>query len=448
MESTRLEVFLGGDDDLHHVGVAYVHRGPRELSTTFSYAPDYLADPRAFALEPALPLTSGAHHQRGIPRSFGDSAPDRWGRNLVERAHRLTHQGNLSRGLDDLDFLLGVSDATRHGALRFQSDGEFQSTTASPPPQVALETLLEAAKSVERDEDSRAVFTLLDAGSHSLGGARPKASIALPGGDLALAKFPRLDDPYPVMALEALAHDMAEAMGIQTVPRELVRVVDHEVLVLHRFDRQGQTRIPYLSAMTLLGTLDHEGGDYVALAQAVRSHSAHPRQALQELFDRVLHSVMLHNTDDHLRNHGFLRTRAGWVPSPVFDVNPTLEGSHTRATSIAGAQHQEDEPEGVLALAPHCGLDPDQVVERIDRACAVFSSIDEVATRRGIDARTTRILTDRVAERSAALTRVTRKVPRSQPMAFSRDRGQLRVGPGHPRGGQFARKQEHALASS
>jgi serine/threonine-protein kinase HipA len=225
-------------------------------------------------------------------------------------------------------------------------------------------------------------------------------------------------------------------------------VADHEVLVLHRFDRQGHTRIPYLSAMTLLGTVDHEGGDYVALAHAVRSHSAHPRQALQELFDRVLHSVLLHNTDDHLRNHGFLRTRAGWVPSPVFDVNPTLEGSHTRATSIAGAQHHEDEPEGVLALAPHCGLDPDQVVERIERACAAFSNLDEVATRRGIDARTTRILTDLVARRSAALTRVTRKIPRSQPMALSHDKGQLRVGPGHPRGGQFARKQEQALASS
>lgn len=446
MESTRLDVSMGEGKDHLAVAVAYVHRGPRELSTTLTYTPDYLAHPRSFSLEPGLPLVSGAQHVRGIPRSFADSAPDRWGRNLVERAHRLSHRGESLRGLDDLDFLLGVSDATRHGALRFQVAGEYRAVGHTPPPQLSLERLLEASRIVDTDGGSQAVADLVDAGSHSLGGARPKASIHLPDGELGLAKFPRSADATPVMALEALAHDVAEAMGITTVWRDLVRVADQDVLVLKRFDRSGSTRIPYLSAMTLLGKADHESADYVELAGAVRSSSAQPKAALAELFDRVLHSVVLRNTDDHLRNHGFLRAPSGWVPSPVFDVNPTWEGSASRATSIAGAVTPQDEPEGLLELASHCALDAEAARARIERALEVTQDVGAMAVKRGLDRSTTGHLVEMVRERQGALTTALRNTPRVLPMAVTRTGGTLRVAPGHPKAGQFARKPAESAA--
>lgn len=438
MESIKLDVFLDQGDKTLEVGVAYVHRGSRELSTTFSYAPDFVANPRAFALEPDLPLTLGALHVQGIPRSFADSAPDRWGRNLIERSLVLAHQGALPRALDDLDFLLGVSDSTRHGALRFHRDGEFQASSPTPPPQLDLLALAVAAKSVESDQGSKAVLTLLDAGSHSLGGARPKASVLLSGGKLGIAKFSATGDHYQVIALEALAHDMAEAMGITTVWRELVRVADQDVLVLERFDRHGSHRIPYVSSVTLLGKRDHEVSDYVELQGVVRAHSPTPHKDVRELFDRVVLSVLLHNTDDHLRNHGFLRAPSGWAPSPIFDVNPTLEPTATRATSIAGAVRVDDEPEGVLELAARCGLSAAMTRARIEQAVAVATGVKKMASRLGIDRASTDLLADLVAERSNALSKVVRKMQRPQPMALTSTRGRWRVAAGHPHAGRFA----------
>jgi len=441
MESIKLDVFLDQGDTTLEVGVAYVHRGSRELSTTFSYAPDFVANPRAFALEPDLPLTLGALHVQGIPRSFADSAPDRWGRNLIERSLALSHQGALPRTPDDLDFLLGVSDSTRHGALRFQRDGEFQASAPTPPPQLDLLALAEAARSVERDQGSPAVATLLEVGSHSLGGARPKATVTLPGGHLGLAKFSATGDQHSVIGLEALAHDMAEAMGVRTVWRELVRVGGDDVLVLKRFDRNGLQRIPYMSAMTLLGKRDHEPSDYVELQAAVRAHSPTPRKDVAELFDRVVLSVLLHNTDDHLRNHGFLRSPSGWALSPVFDINPTPERHAIRATSIAGAHRVDDEPDGVLEFAARCGLSAEATRARIEKALVVAHGVSEMASRRGIDRASKALVCDLVAERSTALAAALRKRPRPQPMTLTHTRGRVRVAAGHPHAGRFAQQE-------
>jgi serine/threonine-protein kinase HipA len=359
---------------------------------------------------------------------------------LIERALKLSHRGALPRALDDLDFLLGVSDSTRHGALRFQIAGEFYASGPTPPPQLDLLALAVAAKSVESDTGSKAVLTLLDVGSHSLGGARPKASVLLPGGNLGIAKFSATGDQHRVIALEAVAHDMAEAMGITTVWRDLVRVADQDVLVLQRFDRQGSNRIPYVSAMTLLGKRDHEACDYVELQEAVRGHSPTPHKDVRELFDRVVLSVVLHNTDDHLRNHGFLRAPSGWALSPIFDVNPTLEPTASRATSIAGAVRMEDEPEGVLELAARSGLSAAITRARIEQAVAVAARVKKMASRLGIDRASTELLHDIVAERSNALAQAVRKMSRPQPMALTSTRGRWRVAAGHPHAGRFAKK--------
>lgn len=405
---TTVEVLVGEGDDARLVGQAHFTRTRGQISTTFLYDPGYLAG-GGMSIDPALPLVSGSQHQAGLARAFADSAPDRWGRNLIEKAERgrAREERRASRRLDDLDFLLGVSDDTRQGALRFRlpGDGAFLGKPSSVPQLVSLPELLRAADEVASDEDpARAIKQLLETGTTGLGGARPKASVRLEDGSLAIAKFPHGSDRWDVMAWEATAHDLMEAAGMRVPRRRLTRVGGRSVLILRRFDRADEgRRIGYISAMTALGSTDGEHRDYADIAEAIRDLSLSPRADHHELFDRVVVSVALGNTDDHLRNHGFLADRGSWTLSPAFDVNPTPDPWRARSTSVMGADARPDEAEALLAFAGECSLNTASARERMGRVTTAMNSWRDAARSNGVRAQEISMMAESIQPRLDAV---------------------------------------------
>lgn len=389
-DSSAITVHLDVDGVTVVAGLAYVTVGRQRVSTSFHYDPAYLAAAQGADLEPALPRQSGQQYVVGLPGCLQDSAPDRWGRTLIDRARRAEQRaaGRRLATATPVDYLLGVSDLTRQGDLRLSVDsgGPFLAEGEDVPKLIRLPELLSAADAASADpDDLNAVKALLDAGSGSLGGARPKASVRDGDGRLLIAKFPHREDDWDVMAWEATALDLAEAAGIRVPSRSLVTVGARRVLLLRRFDRtDDDRRVGYLSAMSLLGARDGEERDYVDVAEALADAGASVLDDVRELFRRVVFSVALHNTDDHLRNLGFLRGRGGWRLSPAFDVNPEPDGARGRVTSIAGAVAPDDEVEGLHALAPVCRLREDQAGSVVSEVVAAVVGWRAAAARRGI----------------------------------------------------------------
>jgi len=236
---------------------------------------------------------------------------------------------------------LGVSDLTRLGAVRFRVDGEFQSPQSKGvPTTVALGDLLNAAQRVERGDETEDDLLLIFAPGSSLGGARPKASVYDPHGNLSIAKFPKDTDDYSVERWEAIALDMAAAAGIRAARHDLVQAIGSTIFLSQRFDRkragEGDHRIPFMSAMAMT---EHRDGDddcsYLELVEAITERSAQPEEDRAELFRRMAFTILISNTDDHFRNHGFLWAgRKGWVLSPAYDINPVPNGLRVLSTRI------------------------------------------------------------------------------------------------------------------
>ena len=360
-----IEVSVEIEGETVRIGDLYssVRRG--RLSSSFAYLPEYLRDSRSYALEPALPLNSGTWAvATEMPGSFADASPDRWGRNLIRsraRAEALA-RGDDPPSLDARHYLLGVSDVTRQGALRFRADrdGGYLAADHRVPKLIALPELLRAADAVARSEltDHAAVKTLLDAGTASLGGARPKASV-VEEGVLYIAKFPHPSDRWSVIKWESCALELARRSGVAAPESRLIDINDVAVLLVERFDRVWGNRIGYMSAMTLLESRDGDRRDYLDIADRLTEVSDDAQADLHELWRRAAFSVAIHNTDDHLRNHGLLRGRAGWRLSPVFDVNPNPDLAAQRVTSIGGAEDARAELRVLLEYAPLFGLVPD-----------------------------------------------------------------------------------------
>jgi serine/threonine-protein kinase HipA len=321
--------------DLHGrtrpVGLARSNRVRGGETVVFEYLPAWLADPDRFSIEPALALTRGGFAPpagQAIFGSIGDSAPDTWGRRLMQRAERRRagREGRAVRTLAESDYLLGVADETRLGALRFRRTGEaaFQAPVSSGVPAVIeLGRLLHVTERILRDEETEDDLQLIFAPGSSLGGARPKASVIDQHGRLAIAKFPKETDEYSVETWEEIALRLAARAGIATPDHELVQVAGKAVLLSRRFDRAGAVRIPFLSAMAMTGSKDGERGSYPEIVDALARHGAQAKTDAQALYRRVAFSVLISNVDDHLRNHGFLWLgKTGWSLSPAYDINP------------------------------------------------------------------------------------------------------------------------------
>jgi serine/threonine-protein kinase HipA len=332
MAEREVEVLvrLGADDVV--AGRLWSHRRGDTGSQTFRYAPEYLALAGAYELDPALPLVDAAQHTpvgRAIFGAFSDCAPDRWGRRLITRAEsrRVEREGGAARSFGEIDYLLGVRDDLRQGALRFRAPGSetfLAEEDRGVPSLLQLGTFLSAAERLERNEASEEELATLLHGGSSLGGARPKAHVLDDSGRVAIAKFPSPSaDEWDVMRWEAVALELARNAGIQVPISKLHEVDGKPVLIVDRFDRTGDQRIGYVSAMTMLERSNGDRGSYLEIADVLIRNSPQAGDDLRELWRRIAFSILISNFDDHLRNHGFLRTStSGWSLSPAFDLNP------------------------------------------------------------------------------------------------------------------------------
>lgn len=349
----EVDVQIGGQD--LPAGRLWTHRHGQSESATFSYREDYLQRADAYEIDPSLPLQSGQHQTALRHALFGamsDCAPDGWGRRLVRRAEaqRAREAATQQRALAEIDFLLGARDDLRQGALRFRARGSEHYLAANAkgvPDLIMLRRLLNAAEELERDEPTSEDLHLLLHGGSSLGGARPKAHVLDAHGHLGIAKFPSPNvDEWDVIRWEAVALELAEAGGIKVPEHELHLVEGRPVLVVRRFDRDASGRLGYMSAMSMLQARDGEQASYLEIAEAIEERSPAVNADLRELWRRIIFTTLISNTDNHLRNHGFLReSTAGWSLSPAFDLNPDPEGKQL-ATAI-----DESNAEASLATA-------------------------------------------------------------------------------------------------
>ncbi|MDE2827356.1 MAG: HipA domain-containing protein [Bacteroidota bacterium] len=324
-----IEVHVEFDGKTHLVGhVRYLSKA-HPPSALFEYTDSWLSHREAFAPDPAnLQLTTRQHYwtseKTALPGAIRDCAPDRWGRTLIRRAfQKMGH----NRSFSELDYLLAINDYTRVGALRFMRDGESdfcrhigQRTVL---PWASLPALLNAAMSIQTNtESTEDLRLLLDEGS-PLGGARPKSTVINGEGSLAIAKFPNPNDDYSIPHGEILALMLADKAGINAAKGNLHMVGSLPIALIQRFDRVREERIPFLSAMSLLGLQDGEIATYTDIAECIRMYSISPIDDLHELWRRIVFSVMISNLDDHLRNHGFLYAGNNqWCLSPAYDLNP------------------------------------------------------------------------------------------------------------------------------
>jgi serine/threonine-protein kinase HipA len=295
-----------------------------------------------FIFDPDLRFYEGRQYvPQGKPffGVFSDSCPDRWGRLLMNRreANLARKEGRKPRALLESDYLLGVFDEARIGALRFSlsESGPFLAAdkNTSIPPWATLRALESASLSFESDENGTEEKWLnqLFAPGSSLGGARPKASVQAPDGSLWIAKFPSKRDDCNSGAWEMVVHDLAGKCGLNVPEAKLETFSDTGgTFLVKRFDRTGIRRIHFSSAMALLGKTDGDGAEsasYLDMASFIKSNGASPIQDLKELWKRIVFNMAVSNTDDHLRNHGFLLTEHGWKLSPMYDVNPNIYGN-------------------------------------------------------------------------------------------------------------------------
>ena len=341
--TAHVYVDLGGVSRL--TGHLFVSSSRGRETATFVYAPEWIAARDRFALQPALEISPGPYYTapgRTIFGALGDSAPDRWGQTLLRREERARAkaEGRTPRTLRDIDFLLGVTDSIRQGALRFSATagGPFLAPERpnGVPPLVELPRLLGATERFLADEESAEDLSLLLAPGSSLGGARPKASVRGGSGDLLIAKFPKPDDEYRVVAWEAVALHLAAKAGIPVTRHRFDSIAGRDVLLVSRFDRRSAERVPFLSAMSMLDAVDGEARSYPEIADAIRMHGAAAREDLPGLWRRIVFTVLISNTDDHLRNHGFLyQGPEGWRLSPAYDLNPVPVDVKPRILSTA-----------------------------------------------------------------------------------------------------------------
>lgn len=327
------------------MGVLSAHQAKGKKAFSFEYDKKWLQSQSQYLLDPDIGWYSGPQFPTR-KENFGvflDSMPDRWGRTLMRRraAIEARNTGASIPKLYDIDFLLGVYDESRIGALRFKisPDGPFVNNNENyaVPPWSSIRTLQNAARKIEADDSETDVqkwLKILLAPGSSLGGARPKANIIDDNKQLWIAKFPSQNDAVDKGAWEYLAYKLALQAGIEMSPSKLENVIGkHHTFITKRFDRIGRERIHFASAMTMTGNDEGtirekaEPPSYLEIAEFIQFAGANIQENLKQLWRRIVFNIMVSNTDDHLRNHGFILTKKGWVLSPAFDINPSIDKS-------------------------------------------------------------------------------------------------------------------------
>ncbi|MBE0472130.1 MAG: type II toxin-antitoxin system HipA family toxin [Methyloprofundus sp.] len=326
---------------------------------SFAYDKAFLTSAYRLQIDPMLTLHTGELYNDEADknfRAFLDSSPDRWGRILMQRRAAIEARKGIraKSQLNELDYLLGVHDSYRMGGIRFKRAGfdAFLDNNAefAAPPMASLRELEYAAIQIEKDDniDSdeyyRWLKMLISPGS-SLGGARPKACVTDEQGHLWIAKFPNVNDTHDVGAWEMVCYELALAAGVDMFPSEIRQFSSqHHTFLTKRFDRDGEKRLHFSSAMTQLQYYDGEqsqGASYLEIAEFISNSGAQTTADLAQLWRRIVFNIAVSNTDDHLRNHGFLLTKKGWKLSPAYDLNPIV-GKHGLHLNITDADNALD----------------------------------------------------------------------------------------------------------
>ncbi len=395
-----LEVWLDSDlAPIQRIGVLSHDRG----TVWFEYEKAWLKNPLAFQLDPELQLAEGPIFPNAESANFGiflDSAPDRWGQNLIKRRELLQakDENRNARKLHAWDYLQGVQDITRQGALRFKSSdsAEFLANDArAAPPVTSLSELSNIAHSLTRTdrdnlEDLRRWLSVLVAPGASLGGARPKANFVEADKTAWIAKFPAYQDSRDVGAWEYLVWTLAQQAGIDMPKAKRLKVggTGYHSFCVQRFDRINKQRRFYASAMTLLGAQETDDGvhSYLELAQFLADNGdPNTLQAdLEQLFRRVVFNVAVGNRDDHLRNHGFLLTQNGWQLAPAFDINPNLD----KEVHVLNLDDTDNRPSisTVRSTAAHYRIKPSQADSIIKSILSAVKNWEGLARQQGLSA--------------------------------------------------------------
>ena len=315
---------------------------------SFEYEKAWLQSGKAQLLDPDLQLFSGIQYltdqQKHNFGMFLDSSPDRWGRILMRRreAAIARQEQRTPNNLFETDYLLGVYDGHRMGGLRFKLDpnGPFlnDNKAMASPPWTSIRELEQISLRLEDDDvvndpEYMKWLSMLVAPGSSLGGARPKASVLDHADHLWIAKFPSKNDSSDIGGWEIVTHELAISAGVNMAEAQAKKFnTNNHTFLTKRFDRsENGKRIHFVSAMTLLGHVDgedhSEGTSYLELVEFIITHGSNVYQDLEQLWRRIVFSICVSNTDDHLRNHGFILTSGGWQLSPAYDINPVEMGA-------------------------------------------------------------------------------------------------------------------------
>ena len=344
MSTEKTDIFVYahwiGMNEPKCIGILSAQRAKGKKAFSFEYDQDWIHSKEQLLLDPDIGWYSGQQYPNK-KENFGvffDSMPDTWGRTLMKRrAAQNAKAGSKPTILYDIDFLLGVHDECRMGALRFKLDkeGPFLDNNihSAIPPMSSIKELQYAVKILESDEDSEAVkkwLAILIAPGSSLGGARPKANVRDEKGELWIAKFPSQSDMIDKAAWEFLAYRLALMAGIEISESRIEKISGkHHTFFTKRFDRYKSERIHFASAMTMTGnnedTLKEKTASYLDIAEFIQYFGAQNKKDLNQLWRRIVFNIAISNTDDHLRNHGFVLTEKGWILSPAYDLNPSVD---------------------------------------------------------------------------------------------------------------------------
>ena len=365
---------------------------------SFEYDKDWLKTKEQMLLDPDIQFYSGPQYPNN-KENFGvflDSMPDTWGRTLMKRraSQEAAANNEKAKTLYEIDYLLGVYDESRMGALRFKLDIEgpfLDDNQLNPtPPWSSIRELQEAAKNFENDDDNDEVkkwLAVLMAPGSSLGGARPKANILDENKELWIAKFPSKNDTVDKAAWEYLAYRLAIKAGIHMAPSKIEKISgSFNTFFTKRFDREEGCRLHFASAMTMTGnnedTIRDDTASYLELAEFIQNHGAMVNDNLEQLWRRVVFNIAISNTDDHLRNHGFILTNQGWLLSPAYDLNPSIDKDGL-ALNIDMDNNALDY-DLVKSIGEFFRLDNKQMDKIIQEVLGVVATWKEVAKEIGI----------------------------------------------------------------
>lgn len=345
MDKSKTDIWVyahwAGMRDAKCIGILSAHFGKGRKSFSFEYDSDWISSHEQLLLDPDLGWYSGQQFPNE-KENFGiflDSMPDSWGRTLLQRREptRAREEGREPRKLHDIDFLLGVYDASRMGALRYKTDpeGPFLEIESSitTPPWTTLNELQEAVRVIESDEDDEHIrkwILMLIAPGSSLGGARPKVNFTDSSKNLWIAKFPSKNDKIDKAGWEFLAYRLALKAGIIMSESRITKLSGpYNTFLTKRFDRILNERIHFASAMTMTGNYEEilrdKNSSYLEIAEFIKYSGAENMEDLHQLWRRMVFNISISNTDDHLRNHGFLLSNKGWRLSPAYDINPSID---------------------------------------------------------------------------------------------------------------------------